>query len=185
MATSASRSLLHTTRRLFCSNATPKNNHQNTHKFLEPNSFIGSWETPKTPKEAEAKLARLRREYAKQVKVLRKEYIVEVEALRIEKQRKEEARKEAIRVANEERKKLKAEAAKVRAEERKIEQEEFRKLLLKERAEKLENWRMKEKRQGEKKKVKHGLLHRQSSIWIDGQELEKKIMEVMVDGTQL
>ncbi|KAJ6298916.1 hypothetical protein OIU76_019974 [Salix suchowensis] len=130
MATSASRSLLHTTRRLFCSNATPKNNHQNTHKFLEPNSFIGSWETPKTPKEAEAKLARLRREYAKQVKVLRKEYIVEVEALRIEKQRKEEARKEAIRVANEERKKLKAEAAKVRAEERKIEQEEFRKLLV-------------------------------------------------------
>lgn len=130
MATAASRSLLRTTRRLFCTNATPKNNHQNNHKFLEPDSFIGSWETPKTPKEAEAKLARLRREYAKQVKVLRREYIVEVEALRIEKQRKEEARKEAIRVANEERKKLKAEAAKVRAEERKIEQEEFRKLLV-------------------------------------------------------
>ncbi|CAK7328429.1 unnamed protein product [Dovyalis caffra] len=263
--TTASRSLLRTTRRLFSTNAALKNNHQNTHEFLETNSFVGSWEKPKNPKEAEAKLARLRREYAKQVKELRKEYLVEVVAMRIEKQRKEEARKEAIRVANEERKKLKAEAAKARAEERKVEQEEFQKLLvkdfnqfgggmeemlfvlpfydgcagvlgcvsvvacseywqdnwklgmdtddrrgglqqsvpeffgvhlcigvfvsacalMKERAEKLENWRMKEKIQQEKKKKKYERIHKQSSMWVEEGDLEKMIMEAVVDCIRL
>ncbi|KAA0049145.1 chromatin assembly factor 1 subunit A [Cucumis melo var. makuwa] len=102
------------------------NNHLQTHEYLEANSFIGSWQAPKDPKEAQARLARLRREYAKQVKQVRKNYIQEVELLRLEKEQKDEAKREALRVANEERKKLKAEAAKVRAEERKIADEEFR-----------------------------------------------------------
>ena len=77
------------------------------------NSFFGSWESPKDPKEAEAKLAQLRRDYAKQVKEVCKEYIWEMELMRLEKQSKDEAKKEAIRATNEKWKKLKAEAAKV------------------------------------------------------------------------
>lgn len=106
------------------------NNHQQTHKYLETNAFIGSWEAPKDPKEAQARLAQLRRDYAKQVKQVRKNYIQEVELLRLEKQRKDDAKREALRVANEERKKLKAEAAKARAEERKVAEEEFRRTLV-------------------------------------------------------
>lgn len=106
------------------------NNHQQTHKYLEANAFVGSWEAPKDPKEAQARLAQLRRDYAKQVKQVRKNYIQEVELLRLEKERKDEAKREALRVANDERKKLKAEAAKVRAEERKVADEEFRLTLV-------------------------------------------------------
>ncbi|KAJ4846027.1 hypothetical protein Tsubulata_002542 [Turnera subulata] len=170
-------SFLRATRRLFSSSAASHhNNHQQTHKFLERNSFIGSWEAPKTPEEAQAKLAMLRRQYAKQVKAVRKEYIAEMEMMRIEKQRKEEARKEALRAANEERRKLKAEAAKVRAQERQIALEEFRQTLSKERAEKLENWRMKEQEREGKKKAKIDLLHRQSSMWVDENKLESVLL---------
>ncbi|XP_023539037.1 uncharacterized protein LOC111799790 isoform X2 [Cucurbita pepo subsp. pepo] len=105
------------------------NNHQQTHKYLEANAFVGSWEAPKDPKEAQARLALLRRDYAKKVKQVRKNYIQEGELLRLEKQRKDEAKQEALRVVNEERKKLKAEAAKARAEERKVANEEFRQTL--------------------------------------------------------
>ncbi|XP_050212288.1 beta-mannosyltransferase 1 isoform X2 [Mercurialis annua] len=157
------RSAARTTRRLLSTTAeiSHHNTHQETHKYLESNKFIGSWETPRNPKEAEAKLAMLRREYAKQVKEVRKEYIKEMELMRIEKERKDEAKKEALRIANEERKKLKAEAAKLKAQERQIAQQEFRQLLLNERAQKLESWRMKE-RIGEEKKTETGnLLRRQ------------------------
>lgn len=106
------------------------NNHHENHKFLSPHSFVGSWKAPRDPKEAEAQLAQLRREYAKQVKEVRKEYIVEVEAMRLEKQRKDEARKEALRVANEERKKLKAQEKQLRAQERNIAQQQFRQTLV-------------------------------------------------------
>ncbi|BAT82971.1 hypothetical protein LR48_Vigan549s005200 [Vigna angularis] len=147
------------------------------HKFLPPNSFLGSWEAPRDPKEAEAKLAMLRRDYAKQVKEVRKEYIREMEAMKIEKERKDEARREALRIANEERKKLKAQAAQLRAQERDIERQQFRQMLLKERAEKLENWRMKVKIHEEKKGEKKELLRRQSSTWIDEEILEKKVLE--------
>ena len=116
--------------RSFSTKSSHHNNHQQTHKFLEPNSFLGGWKSPNDPKDAEKKLAQLRRDYAKQVKHVRKEYIHEMELLRLEKLRKEEARKEAIRVANEERKRLKAEAAKVRAQERMVAEEEFRQLLV-------------------------------------------------------
>ncbi|KAI3419950.1 uncharacterized protein J3R85_012882 [Psidium guajava] len=155
------------------------------HKFLSPSPYLGSWETPKDPKEAEAKLAGLRREYAKQVKELRKEYIREVEVMRLEQQRKDEANREAIRVAREERNKVKAAEAKVRAEERMVAEEEFRRMLMKERAEKLENWRMKEKSREDKKKEARELLRRKSSMWTDESELERKILEAMVDTTTL
>ncbi|KAL6194062.1 hypothetical protein ACLB2K_035146 [Fragaria x ananassa] len=157
------------------------NSHHHTHRYTEPSSFIGSWDAPSNPREAEAKLAQLRRDYAKQVK----EYIKEVELMRLEKLRKDEARKEALRVQNEERKRLKAEAAKVRAQQRQIEEEEFRQTLLKERAEKLENWKMKEMLREEKKKEKNELLRRQSSLWIDEPELEKKMLEAIDDSKQL
>lgn len=107
-----------------------RNSHLQTHKFLEPDSYLGSWNAPKNPKEAEKKLAQLRRDYAKKVKETRKQYIEEMELVRLEKQRKDEARKEAIRIANEERKKLKAEAAKVRAAERKVAREEFQQTIV-------------------------------------------------------
>lgn len=44
---------------------------------------------------------------------------------------------------------------------------------------------MKEKLREETKKEKNELLRRQSSIWIDEPELEKKILETMVDTTPL
>ncbi|CAK8540559.1 unnamed protein product [Lathyrus sativus] len=156
------------------------NNHCENHKFLSPSSFVGSWRAPKDPKEAEAMLAQLRRDYAKQVKEVRKEYIREMEAMELEKQRKDEARRESLRVANEERKKLKAQAAELRAQERNIAQQQFRETLLKERAEKLENWRMKVKMHEEKKNEKKELLHKRSSLWVDEAELEKEITNVVV-----
>ena len=58
-------------------------------------------------------------------------------------------------------------------------------MQLKERAEKLENWRMKETKREEKKKENKELLHRKSSLWIDESELEKKILEAIVDTTPL
>ncbi|BFG15405.1 hypothetical protein CerSpe_016790 [Prunus speciosa] len=187
MATT-SRSLYRTLRlRSFSTSTKPShhNSHQQNHQYTDPNSFIGCWEAPKDPKEAEAKLAQLRRDYAKQVKEVRKEYIQEVELMRLEKLRKDEARKEALRLQNEERKRLKAEAAKVRAQQREVAEQEFRQTLLKERAEKLENWKMKEKMREEKKKEKNELLRRQSSLWINEPELEKKILEAIVDTTPL
>ncbi|KAL4610264.1 hypothetical protein ACB098_08G031000 [Castanea mollissima] len=199
MSMSTSRSLYRTfsttrfsqTLRTF-STTTPKpshhNHHQQNHKFLESHSYVGSWwnsDRPRDPKVAERRLAMLRRDYAKQVKQVRKEYIREVELMRLEQQRKDEARREALRLANEEKKKLKAEAAKLRAHERELAEKEFRQTLLKERAEKLENWRMKETKREEKKKEKKELLHRKSSLWIDESELEKKILEAIVDTTPL
>ncbi|KAK4353966.1 hypothetical protein RND71_026160 [Anisodus tanguticus] len=161
------------------------NDHQNNHEFLPPSDYVNSWTAPKDPKEAEAKLARLRREYAKKVKEVRKEYIHEMELQRIEKMRKDEAKKEAQRIANEERKAAKAAEKKAKAKEREAAEEEFRKTLLKERQGKLEYWRMREKNFAEKKKEKSDLLRRQSSMWIDEKELEKKTLEAIVDTIQL
>jgi hypothetical protein len=58
-------------------------------------------------------------------------------------------------------------------------------MQLKERAEKLENWRMKEQKREENKKEASELLRRKSSLWIDEPELEKKILEAIVDTTPL
>lgn len=59
--------------------------HQERHSFLEAEIFLGSWETPNDPQDAEWRLAQVRRDYAKKVKVFRKEYIHELEMLRVEK----------------------------------------------------------------------------------------------------
>ena len=56
---------------------------------------------------------------------------------------------------------------------------------LKERAEKLENWRMKVKTHDEKKTEKKELLRRQSSMWIDKADLEKRILDTMAAPTSL
>ncbi|KAJ4900763.1 Uncharacterized protein Rs2_14714 [Raphanus sativus] len=171
--------------RSLSSEATHHRSHQETHSFLEPESYIGSWEAPKDPKDAERLLARIRREYAKKVSLYRRDYVHEIEMLRVEKQRKDEARLLAERAANEERRRLKAEAAKVRAEERKVFEEEFRRTLMKEREEKLEFWRMTGLKREDKKKARKKLLHEQSSLWIEPKELEKKITEALVDSTTL
>ncbi|OVA20046.1 hypothetical protein BVC80_1667g78 [Macleaya cordata] len=159
--------------------------HQQEHEYSKPCHFLGSWKPPKDPKEAEAKLGKLRRDYAKQVRELRKEYLYEMELQRQEKQRKDEAKKEAIRVAKEERKAAKAEMAKTRAAERKILEEEFRQTLMKERAQNLENWRLKEQMREEKKREKSDLLRKQSSKWIDVADLEKEILTAIVDSRPL
>ncbi|CAH9120903.1 unnamed protein product [Cuscuta epithymum] len=154
-----------------------KNQHPQNHSFLPPNEYLNSWKPPKDPKEAEAKLALLRRDYAKKVKEVRKEYIKEVEVMRLEKLRKAEAKKEALRIANEERKAAKAAEKKAKAEERAIFEEQFRQTLLKERQEKLEYWKMREKKIEEKRKEKIELLRKKSSLWIDEKLLEPKAFE--------
>ncbi|KAL0382791.1 UNVERIFIED_CONTAM: hypothetical protein Scaly_0566400 [Sesamum calycinum] len=155
------------------------------HEFLPPTSYINSWKHPRNPKEAAAQLAFLRRDYERKVKEMRKEYIKEMELQRIEKLRKDEARKEALRIANEERKAAKDAKKKAEAIERKAAEEEFRQMLMKERAEKLEYWRMREKKIQEKKKEKNELLRRQSSLWIGPSEIEKKTLDAICDYVRL
>ncbi|XP_060182767.1 uncharacterized protein LOC132612669 [Lycium barbarum] len=108
---------------------TVKSHHNDDKKSLPTNKYLNSWTKPKDPKEAEAKLAFLRREYAKKVRDVRKEYIQEMEVQRLEKMRKDEAKKEAQRIANEERKVAKAAEKKAKAMEREAAQQEFRKTL--------------------------------------------------------
>lgn len=104
--------------------------HQRTHEFLPPSNYLNSWETPRNPKEAESRLALLRREYAKQMKAVRKEYIREMELQKLEKLKMDEARRETLRIANEERKAAKAAEKKAKAKEREIAEAEFRKTLV-------------------------------------------------------
>ncbi|GFP80681.1 hypothetical protein PHJA_000211400 [Phtheirospermum japonicum] len=233
----------------------PASSRRNHHEFLPPTTYINSWKPSRNPKEAAAQLAFLRRDYDRKVKEMRKTYIEEMELQRIEKLRKDAARKEALRIANEERKAAKDAKKKAEAIERQAAQEEFRRMLdlafalrnasqfhnidiafyvlsffffcndcgaipfsgsllphgfshepqimdfpplevasqgrrhpnykMKERAEKLEYWRMREKKIEEKKKEKNELLHRQSSIWVDESYLEKKVFEAVVDTASL
>ncbi|GER56818.1 regulator of chromosome condensation family protein [Striga asiatica] len=158
---------------------------RNHHEFLPPSSYINSWKPPRNPKEAAAQLAFLRRDYDRKFKQIRKGYIQEMELQRIEKLRRDEARKEALRIANEERKAAKAAKKKAEAIERQAAEEEFREMLMKERGEKLEYWRMREKTVEEKKKERSELLRRKSSLWVDESELEKKIFEAVVDDIPL
>ncbi|KAI3746885.1 hypothetical protein L6452_09327 [Arctium lappa] len=161
------------------------NDHQRNQEYLSPNHYLNSWKPPKDPKEAQAKLNLLRRDYAKKVKAVRKEYIHEMELQRLEKQRKDEIRKEALRIESEERKAAKTAEKKAKAAERQVAEEEFRQTLLKERGEKLEYHKMREQKIMEKKKGKNEILRRQSSIWIDEDELEKKIGDAITDATPL
>ncbi|KAH6832641.1 hypothetical protein C2S53_006428 [Perilla frutescens var. hirtella] len=159
--------------------------HRNQHEFLSPSSYINSWKTPRNPKEAAKQLAFLRRDYARKLKEVRKEYINEMELQRFEKLRKDAAKKEALRIANEERKAAKDAKKKAEAIERQAAQEEFRHMLMKERADKLEYWRMREKKIEEEKKEKKELLRRQSSKWIDESELLKTTMEYVLSPDKL
>lgn len=106
------------------------NDHERNHEYRQPNRLVNSWKPAKDPKESQARLAQLRREYAKQVKELRKEYSHEMQLQMMEKQRKDEAKREALRIAREERKASKAAAAEARAAERKVSEEEFRQTLV-------------------------------------------------------
>ncbi|KAI4372690.1 hypothetical protein MLD38_010890 [Melastoma candidum] len=151
------------------------------HQFLTPDPYVSSWMSPCTPEEAQAKLAMLRRDYAKKVREVRKGYIREMEVMRMEKARRDQAKKEEVRVKREERDRVKAQEREVKAQEREITDKEFRDLLLKERAEKLENWRMKMKAREAKKSEARELLRRKSSMWIDEADFEGKIMEASVD----
>lgn len=155
------------------------------HEFLPPNNYINSWDFPRDPKEAERKLAMLRRQYAKDVKAVRKEYIREVEVQKLEKIKKDQAKKEAMRIANEERKAAKVAQRKAKAKERELAEEEFRQALMKERAAKLEYWRSRTGKIKERKKEKIELIRKQSSTWIEEDKLEKKILEVVIDSTPL
>ncbi|PKU65671.1 hypothetical protein MA16_Dca009708 [Dendrobium catenatum] len=58
-------------------------------------------------------------------------------------------------------------------------------LILKERAEKLESWRKKEQLREQKKTEKKDLLRQQSSMWISEENLDKRILEAIVDTTPL
>ncbi|KAL4591071.1 hypothetical protein LXL04_004019 [Taraxacum kok-saghyz] len=156
------------------------NDHQRNHQYLSRNDYLNSWKQPQDPKEAQAKLSLLRRDYAMKVKAVRKEYIQEIELQRLEKQRKDEIKKEAMRIEGEERKAAKAAAKKAKAAERQVAEEEFRQTLLKERAEKLEYHTMRQNKILEKKKEKSELVRRQSSMWIDEGQLEGKILEAIV-----
>ncbi|XP_078446331.1 stress response NST1-like protein [Wolffia australiana] len=158
------------------------------HDYAKKSEFLGSWKTPppsSDPAVAQRKLALLRREYKKQVKEVRRQYAYEMEMQRLEKLRKDEARRENVRVAKAEREAAKAVAAKAAAAERKVVEEEFRQTLLRERMEKLESQRAKKKLQEKKKDERGELLRRQSSMWIDESELDKRITEALVDTTQL
>ncbi|XP_076948045.1 uncharacterized protein LOC143620191 [Bidens hawaiensis] len=159
------------------------NDHQRNHQYVSQSDYLNSWKPPKDPKQAQSKLCQLRREYAMKVKAVRKEYIDEMEVMRIEKQRKDEIKKEAMRIEGEERKAVKAAAKKVKAAEREVAEEEFRLTLLKERAEKLEYHKSRENKIMEKKAEKTRLLKQQSSLWIDESELEGKILEAIVGST--
>ncbi|KAI3992566.1 hypothetical protein MKX01_020858 [Papaver californicum] len=159
--------------------------HQHEQEYSEPCNLLGSWKVPKDQKEAQAKLGLLRRDYAKQVRELRKDYFNEMELERQEKQLKDEAKKEAIRIAKQERKAAKAAMSKARAAERQIFEEEFRQTLMKERAQNLESWRLKERAREEKNLEKVKELRKQSSVWVEETDMEKKILEAIVDSNPL
>ncbi|XP_074269454.1 uncharacterized protein LOC141592612 [Silene latifolia] len=173
-----------------CATEKPYHHHDYNpdHVYLKPTPFIGSFlkdDTPKNPKEAYRKLALLRRDYDKQVKVIRKEFIEELNLKQLEKARKDEASKAELLRLREERKKLKAAAAVVRAAERKASDEEFRLTLAKEKAEKLKYWRRRQNAIEKKKIKKRELICQQSAQWIAEEKLEPKILEAVMDSKVL
>lgn len=100
------------------------------HEFSKPSDYLGSWEPVGDPREAWARLERLRKGYARDVRQLRRQYSYEMQLLEAERQRKAEARAEAARLANEERKATKAAAAQTRAAERRAFEKDFRQALV-------------------------------------------------------
>uniref|UniRef100_A0ACD5YC64 Uncharacterized protein n=4 Tax=Avena sativa TaxID=4498 RepID=A0ACD5YC64_AVESA len=157
------------------------------HDFSKPSEYLGSWEpsAAEDPREAWARLDRLRKGYARDVRDLRRQYAYEVQLLETERQRKEEARAVAARIANEERKAAKAAAAQTRAAERRAFELDFRQALMKERSQKLESWREKEKLKAQKKEERRELLRKQSSMWVSEDKLENKVLQAILHTTPL
>ncbi|KAJ8622003.1 hypothetical protein MRB53_030532 [Persea americana] len=180
--------LIRSVRLMATSSPPPPLHRPEPHEFSRPSDFLGSWDPSSSfsdPREVQKRLALLRRDYKKRVRDFRKEYIYEMELQRQEKLLKDEAKREAIRLAKEERKAAKSAIAQSRAAERKIVEDEFRQTLLKERSEKLEFWKAREAMMEQKRIDKNELLRRQSSMWIDEKDLEKKIVKAFVDTTKL
>jgi hypothetical protein len=100
------------------------------HEFSKPSGYLGSWEPAAEPREAWARLDRLRKGYARDVRQLRRQYAYEVQLMEAERQRKADARAEAARIANQERKAAKLAAAETRAAERRAFEEDFRQTLV-------------------------------------------------------
>ncbi|XP_073300899.1 uncharacterized protein [Primulina huaijiensis] len=158
---------------------------RNHHEFLPPSTYINSWKPPRNPKEAATQMDFLRRDYSRKVNQMRKVYIEEMELQRAEKLRKDEARKEALRITNEERKAAKDAKKKAESIERQAAEEEFRKMLAKERLEKLEYWKMRQRKIEERKKEMKELVRRKSSMWIEESDLVKTAMEKSIDTSGL
>ncbi|CAD6258314.1 unnamed protein product [Miscanthus lutarioriparius] len=155
------------------------------HEFSKPSGYLGSWEPAAEPREAWARLDRLRKGYARDVRQLRRQYAYEVQLMEAERQRKADARAEAARIANQERKAAKLAAAQTRAAERRAFEEDFRQTLMKERAEKLESWRKKEKLKEQKKAEQKELLHKKSSMWLSEDKIEQQILTAIMQTTPL
>ena len=96
------------------------------HEFAKPSGYLGSWEPAAEPREAWARLDRLRKGYARDVRQLRRQYAYEVQLMEAERQRKAEA----ARIANQERRAAKLAAAQTRAAERRAFEEDFRQTLV-------------------------------------------------------
>ncbi|KAG6435403.1 hypothetical protein SASPL_100276 [Salvia splendens] len=145
-------------------------------------STTNSWKPPRNPKEGNRQLALLRRDYGRQLKQIRKDYINEMELQRIEKLRKDTARKEALRIANEEGDWPRTRRRRQRPSRGRLLNRssgrcwKIARIQMKERAEKLGHWRMREKKIEEQKKEKKEILRRQSSKWIDEPDLVKTAM---------
>ncbi|XXG83461.1 hypothetical protein AAC387_Pa10g1206 [Persea americana] len=172
VVSSASPSPLVRSIQLMATSSPPPPRHRpEPHEFSLPSDFLGSWDPSSSdPREAQKRLALLRRDYEKQVRGLRKQYICEMELQRQDKLLKDEAKREAIRLAKEERKAV---------------EDEFRQTLLKERSETLEFWKAREAIMEQKRNDKNDLLRRQSSMWVDENDLEKKILKAIGDTTAL
>lgn len=148
-------------------------------------SFIGSWKPTDNPGLAKSRLVKLRKNYEKEVKELRKRYFYEMEAKRLEDQVKHEAELERIRVAREERKAAKRERSQLLAAQRQQQAEELRELLRKERAKKAEIRMRREKSHEQKRAKEQELIRKKSSLWIDEKDLDRRIVEAIVDTTPL
>lgn len=148
-------------------------------------SVIGSWEPTDNPGLAKARLVKLRKSYEKEVKELRKQYFYEMEAKRLEDQAKREAELERMKVAREERKAAKRERSQLLAVQRQKQAEEFREMLSKERARNAERQMQKAKSLEQRRAREKDLIRQKSSLWIDEKDLDRRIVEAMLDTTPL
>ncbi|MCL7039081.1 hypothetical protein MKW94_005698 [Papaver nudicaule] len=79
----------------------------------------------------------------------------------------------------------KSSMSKAKAAERQIFEQEFLQTIMKERAQNLKSWGLKEHVREEKKLEKVKELRKQSSVWIEETDMEKKIIEAIVGSNPL